>query len=92
MTEFFMGGIANIMVLFLVVAGIWKVFQMATDLREMKGILNDMKRNTQSYAPPAPAPAASNELTPEELVRRVHAQTFDDDTPALDPTVMPPQV
>lgn len=88
MTQFFIGGMANIMVLFLVVAAVWKVFQMSTDVRELKGILSDIKRNTESYSPPA----ARSTLTPEELVRQVHAQTFDDDTPALDPTVMPPQV
>ena len=90
MTQFFIGGMANIMVLFLVVAAVWKVFQMSTDVRELKGILKDIKRNTESSS--SPAPAERGPLTPEELVRQVHAQTFDDDAPALNPTVMPPQV
>lgn len=90
MAQFFISGMANIMVLFLVVAAVWKVFQMSADVRELKGTLNDIKRNTQSYSPPAPAERGS--LTPEELVRQVHAQTFDDDAPVLDPTVVPPQV
>jgi len=39
-------------------------------------------------APPAPRP----QITPEELVRAVHAQKFsDDEFPALDPVVLPPQ-
>ena len=86
----FLGGIDNLVMFFLVVAAVWKLFQMATDLHEIKDALLDIKRNTQEMTPPAmPSPAGA--LSPEELVRQVHQQNFADDTPVLDPTVLPPR-
>jgi hypothetical protein len=67
----------------LVVAGVMKLFQLASDVRELKGVLQDIRRNTQGSAslPATPALGASGVPTPEELVRAVHAQTFGDDFP-----------
>jgi hypothetical protein len=90
----FVGGIANLVMFFLVIAAVWKLFQIGTDLGEIKNALLDIKRSQQEMAPP-PIPSASSsdgELTPEELVRRVHAQDFSsDDVPVLDPTILPPR-
>jgi hypothetical protein len=98
----FIGQIISLVIFGLMVAGVMKVFQMAGDMREMKELLRDIKRNTSlgpatsSVTTPAPVaqPAAggfSPQMTPEELVRAVHAQKFsDDDFPALEPTVLPP--
>ena len=86
----FLGGIANLVMFFLVVAAVWKLFQIGTDLHEIKDALLDIKRNTQEMTPPPQA--SSGGLSPEELVRQVHQQNFsDDDTPVLDPTVLPPR-
>jgi hypothetical protein len=67
----------------LVVAGVMKLFQLASDVRELKGVLQDIRRNTQGSAglPATVALGASGVPTPEELVRAVHAQTFGDDFP-----------
>lgn len=90
----FVGGIANLVMFFLVIAAVWKLFQIGTDLGEIKNALLDIKRNQQEMVPP-PMPSASSSdaaLTPEELVRRVHAQDFSrDDVPVLDPTILPPR-
>ena len=88
----FLGGIANLVMFFLVIAAVWKLFQMGGDLHEIKDALQDIKRNTQEFPGPIAASGGSSaELTPEELVRRVNQQTFSDDTPVLDPTVLPPK-
>jgi hypothetical protein len=77
----------SLVMFFLVVAGVMKLFQLATDVRDMKEVLQDIRRNTQQVVPPAAVPAAaftgspSGIPTPEELVRAVHAQSFGDDFP-----------
>lgn len=98
----FIGDIVSLIMFALVVAGVMKVFQIAGDLREMKDFLRDLKRNAAQVPAPlaAAAPAASPvegtvslrpTMTPEELVRAVHAQRFtDDDFPMLE-TIPPPQ-
>jgi hypothetical protein len=69
----------------LIVAGVMKLFQLASDVRELKGVLQDIRRNTQDptrlHAPALGALGAAGVPTPEELVRAVHAQNFDDDFP-----------
>lgn len=76
-------GAGTTLVMFaLVVAGVMKLFQLASDVRDMKDVLQDIRRNTQQHAAPSlGAPAASGVPTPEELVRAVHAQSFGDDFP-----------
>ena len=56
----------------LIAGGVYKVFQMATDLREMKDILREIKHNTHDYtvhpAAVAPQPVAVSPdaiLTPD---------------------------
>ena len=79
---------ATTFVAFAVLAsGVMKLFQIATDMGEMKELLKDIRRNTDPTMQPA-QPGARRELpasqpppvpTPEELVRAVHAQRFSDD-------------
>jgi len=94
----FIGDIVSIVLFVVLVAGIMKVFQMAGDLREMKDILRDIKRNTSQVGTPlaaagaTAAPVAPGTLTPEELVRAVHAQKFtDDDDLSVLETIPPPR-
>jgi hypothetical protein len=90
----FVGDVASLVVFVLLIAGTMKVFQMSTDMREIKDILKDIKRNTQqvAMAAPAAAPAMGNQVTAEELVRAVNAQNFSgDEFPVLEPVVIPPQ-
>jgi len=79
----FLGAGTTFVMFALVVAGVMKLFQLATDVREIKGVLTDIRRNTQDSArlPSVAALGASGVPTPEELVRAVHAQTFGDDFP-----------
>jgi hypothetical protein len=84
-------GSATTLILFLcVAAGLMKLFQIAGDLRELKDVLQDIKRNTQDLGLARPASAPSEPLSPEALVRAVHAQS-DLDSLTLDSTVLPPQ-
>jgi len=61
-----------------ILAGVYKVFQMSTDLRETKELLRDIKRNTQDFPARHLTGEASGPISPEDLVRAVHAQSFDD--------------
>ena len=82
---------ATTLILFLcVAAGLMKLFQIAGDLRELKAVLQDIKRNTQDLGMARPASAPSEPLSPEALVRAVHAQS-EADSLTLDPTVLPPR-
>jgi len=80
----FVGVLISYLMFGLVVAGVIKIFQLASDVRELKGVLVDIRRNTQEPIRLPVAPAAlgvSGAPTAEELVRAVHAQTFGDDFP-----------
>jgi hypothetical protein len=70
----------------LVAAAVWRLFQMATDLSEIKAILADIRRNTATAAakpveatprlapPPPPAGPISLESA-EALLREVAAES-----------------
>ncbi len=79
----FLGAGTTLVMFALVVAGVMKVFQIAADVRDLKDVIKDIRRNTQSPVglTAAPALGVSGVPTPEELVRAVHAQTFGDDFP-----------
>jgi hypothetical protein len=75
----FLGEVFSIIGFLVILAGVYKVFQMSTDLRETKELLRDIKRNTQQVFPAhPPAGDAAGPISPEELVRAVHAQSFDE--------------
>ena len=88
----FFGDILSVVLFALLAAGIIKIFQVASDVREMKDVVLDIKRNTQDI--PIPARQAApllGPVSPEELVRSVNAGNYkDDEFPALEPTA-PPQ-
>jgi hypothetical protein len=80
----FLGAGTTLAMIALVVAAVMKLFQLASDVRDLKGVLQDIRRNMQGTAslhPATPALGVSGVPTPEELVRAVHAQNFDDDFP-----------
>jgi hypothetical protein len=75
------------LVLSLIGASALKIFQMASDVREVRDLLKEIRRNLQNLAQPPLAQAAVSPgpglppgvPTPEELVRAVHAQNFSGD-------------
>lgn len=80
----FLGAGTTLAMFALIVAAVMKLFQLASDVHELKDALQDIRRNTQQHVAPslgAPALGASGVPTPEELVRAVHAQSFGDDFP-----------
>jgi hypothetical protein len=81
---------AMTIILFLsVAAGLMKVFQIASDVKELKDGMQEIKRNTQAlgYLRPAMPPAPAGPLSPEALVRAVHAQSYE----SVDANLYPPQ-
>jgi hypothetical protein len=97
----FFGEIISIVMFLLLGAGVMKVFQMASDIRDMKDAVMDIKR----YAVDAPtiaarevtrtaSPAVGTDrplMSPEELVRAVHSGSYKDtEFSTLNPTT-PPQ-
>lgn len=86
----FLSAGTTIVILSIVVAAAAKLFQIASDVREAKAILTDIRRNTGGAIAPnitvsTPVPGSSVAAAPskapsaEDLVRAVHAQSFKDD-------------
>jgi hypothetical protein len=94
MVQALFGDMIMIVLFILVAAAVMKVFQMASDMRDVKNALLDIKRNTNDvFVPRAPQQAAPapGPISPEELVRAVHARSYkEDEFPALEPS-SPPQ-
>jgi len=76
------GNLISILVLALVGAGVMKIFQVAATMNDLKGLLVDIKRNTQGDAPAQAATPYSYERSAEELMRAVNAEI---DHPVSDP-------
>jgi hypothetical protein len=55
-----------------VVAGVLKLFQIHTELGEIKDLLRDFKRNTNDPA----SPSISTQESPESLMRAVSAASY----------------
>jgi hypothetical protein len=66
------GSVTALVVYGLIVAGVIKIFQVHTELHEIKELLRDIRRNTQHGL----APVASNApyQSPEELIRALHRE------------------
>lgn len=65
------GTLTALVVYGLIVAGVLKIFQMHTELREVKELLRDIRTNTQL------APATSARVpyqSPEDLIRAIHRE------------------
>jgi hypothetical protein len=87
----FLSSAMTIAILACIVAGVLKIFQISSDLRELKDVLHEIKRNTQVMSPVQPVqpepPQPAGPLSPEALVRAVHAQSYE----SLEAEVFPPQ-
>jgi hypothetical protein len=66
-----LANLAGILIFALVAAGVAKIFQMAGTLSEIKELLNDIKRNTDSHSP---APPFASTESAESLLRAVSAE------------------
>jgi len=53
-----MSGVITVFFYAMVIAAVWKLFLIATDLGEIKTLLADIRRNTAGSAPAAVVPAA----------------------------------
>jgi hypothetical protein len=73
----------NVILFVSLAAALIKVFQIAADVKELKDGMQELRRN--AIPPVTPEPAGP--LSPEALVRAVHAQSYD----ALDANIYPPQ-
>ncbi len=85
-----LGSATSLVLLLCVGAGLMKLFQIAGDVRELKDVLHDIKRNSQDLGSPRVMSAPSDPLSPEALVRAVHAES-DVDSLTLDASVLPPR-
>jgi hypothetical protein len=72
--NFLMGQMLTFIFIGLAVAGILKLFQIATDLSEIKDLLTDIKRSSAGALPPRIEPALSS---PADLIRAVNAEGMD---------------
>jgi hypothetical protein len=86
----FLGEAFSVLAFLIIASGVYKLFQISGDLRETKELLRDLKRNMLPLPAPHETHSTSGQMTPEQLVRAVHAGTYDDSIP-LEPTVLPPQ-
>jgi hypothetical protein len=77
---------AALLVYALIVAGVYKLFQMAADVSEMKDLLRDIKRNTQDSSTPGQPPAA--QPSPDDLLRALRAESYSPEAPAA-PNIEP---
>ena len=68
-------------ILALVMAGVIKTFQVATDVKEIKEALKDLKRDSQLRQSYADFAAMQPARSPEELVRAVNAESYGDKSP-----------
>jgi hypothetical protein len=66
------GGVLSIVFYSVVLAGLYKVFQITSELGEIKELLKDIKRNSES-APLLMAPHA-----PDALMRAVNHESYSD--------------
>lgn len=71
--QFVISGVLTLIVYSMILFAVYKVFQISTDVTEIKSLLRDIKRNT-SVTPQA----ASYAHSPESLVRAVHAASYED--------------
>jgi hypothetical protein len=65
-------GIMTILVYTVILFGVFKIFQIATDLSEIKEVLKDIKRASEDHSPAALSTARS----PESLLRAVSAASY----------------
>jgi hypothetical protein len=74
--QLIISGVGSLLVYGMMIAAVYKLFQIATDLTEIKDALQEIKRNTQDAAPPGWPPAAK-ESSPESLMRALGSASAD---------------
>ena len=75
-------GLLTLLVYSLMFAGVYKVFQIATDMGEIKELLRDIRRNSD-HAPAIPARAQAHpSQSPEDLMRALREQNYPLDYPS----------
>ena len=77
-TQFILSSVMSIFFYAMVVAAVWKLFQIGTDLGEIKTILADIRRNAASpLAKPVPSafPGPISLESAEALLRQVGAES-----------------
>jgi hypothetical protein len=79
-------GLISIVIYAIILAGVVKLFQIASDMSEIKDLLQDIKRNTQDGSPSKFSPARS----PENLLRAVAAESYPQEA-SIEPAVGDPQ-
>jgi hypothetical protein len=73
-------GIMTILVYSMILLTVFKIFQIATDLSEIKELLKDVKRNSEDHSPIP----LSMTRSPESLLRAVSAESY----PPLESTLV----
>ncbi|HTS76723.1 MAG TPA: hypothetical protein VMG40_10995 [Bryobacteraceae bacterium] len=71
-------GLITVVTYSLLMLSIFKIFQIGTDVKEMKELLKDLRRNAPLLDQARQAPAVSPPASPEELVRAVHAASYEE--------------
>jgi hypothetical protein len=69
-TQAILSGVITIFFYALMIAAVWKIFQVATELGEIKNLLSDIRRNTEVQRPPAPVSAVPISLESAEALLR----------------------
>jgi hypothetical protein len=68
-------GVMSIIVYAVIVFAVVKIYAISVEVSEIKELLRDIKRNTEDRLPPA---FAAQAVSPESLVRAVHASSYPD--------------
>jgi hypothetical protein len=57
-----LGGAISLIVYAMIMAGVYKLFKISSDLTEIKGLLADIKRNGEMDRPPYPTPPSQAQI------------------------------
>jgi hypothetical protein len=68
-------GLMSTVVYAVLVFAVVKIYAISVEVSEIKELLRDIKRNTEDHLPPA---FAAQAVSPESLVRAVHASSYPD--------------
>jgi hypothetical protein len=71
-------GLVTVVLYVVILAGVYKLFQVASDLSEIKDVLQDIRRNTHDVIAPGSVHA------PEALLRAVNAESYPPPAPRPD--------
>jgi hypothetical protein len=77
-TQVILSSVMSIFFYAIIVAAVWKIFQIATELGEIKTILADIRRNAASPIAkpvPSPVPGPISLESAEALLRQVGAES-----------------